>query len=161
MFSIFVLVVVLLVSLLNFWSCFFLAHWSTWLVSWELLPQSIELLIVFTDQVWITSDDQILLVVECGLNCPVKWPSNQNFLIDHYELVMHMVSGFGVSHDGNSLWSKVIDVASSVLHTLIISNDPDLNSSKVQVTNSAWELIVSEIKHTNIKSATSLAKIPT
>ena len=73
------------------------------LIGSELFPEVLKFCVVLLDVVGLVNDYDVFLVAFSGLNCPVEGTSDQEQVVYHYELVVHVELGIAVDPAGNSL----------------------------------------------------------
>ena len=95
----------------------------------------------------VINDEQVLLVVCSGLECPVERAGEKECIINNHELVVHMVLLRVISANRDPGVSQVLAIISSICHALVIRDDTHLAALLMHVSDSIGEHVIRQVKH--------------
>ena len=113
----------------------------------KLSPKLFELGAVSLQIEGVINDEQVLLVVCSGLECPVEGASEKECIINNHELVVHMVLLRVIGTHRDSSIGQILTIVSSIGHTLVIRDDTHLATLLVNVLDGIGEHIIRQVKH--------------
>ena len=116
----------------------------------KLCPKFIEFFIVFTDVVFAIKNNNIFLIMWARLKSPIEWTCNQKYWINNHKLIVHMIVRSIVSSSRNSTIRHSLSVCTLPLHSFIICNDSNFNSSLMSCKNFICQIIICERKNAKI-----------
>jgi len=119
-------------------------------ISWELSPEIVELGVVLLAVVLAINNNDIFLVAFSSLESPVERPSHKIFLINEHKFVMHVIFLLWITSGWNSSIRASLSVSSLSLHSFVISDKSDSNTSLVCSNYLVSQIIISEWENTQI-----------
>ena len=113
----------------------------------KLGPELFELGRVSLQIEGMVHNEQILLIVCSGLECPIEGASEKEYVINNHELVVHVVLLGVISTHRDSSIGQVLAIITSIGHALVIRDDTHLYTLLVNVLDSSGEHVIRQVKH--------------
>jgi hypothetical protein len=102
----------------------------------KLVPERLKVLLVGHSQLTAAKNHQVLIILLYGRARPVEGPGDDDVIVDHHELVVHMSVGVGIALNINPISLQGVHVRPNLLHTLIVGNHTNLNTTLVSMSKS-------------------------
>jgi len=97
-------------------------------------------------------DQQVLLVTLSSLEGPVEGAGKEELTVDNHELVVHVELLSIISTYWDATVSQVLAIVTLVLHTFVIGDDADIDSSIPSILDSIGKIVIGQVKDTDKES---------